>query len=66
MICLKLKKTLSGVLAMTTLLLGSLSTLGKASAISVETKDVPAASGVVAPEQSGRTDSSSEAEATYA
>lgn len=50
---MKLKKTISGVLAVTTLLLSGLSTLGNASAISVETKDTPAASGAAAPEASG-------------
>lgn len=66
-----LKKTISGVLAVTTLLLGSLSTLGNASAYSVESKDTPAVSGVAAPEQSGddeeqgMTAISSEAETKY-
>lgn len=50
---MKLKKTLSGVLAVTTLLLGSLSTFGSASAYSVETNDTPIASGGAAPETSG-------------
>ena len=50
---MKLKKTISGVLALTTLFLGSLSTLGNASASSVETKDTPTTSGAASPETSG-------------
>ena len=50
---MKLKKTLSGVLAVTTLLLSSMSTFGSASAYSVETKDTPQSSAANAPNTSG-------------
>ena len=50
---MKLKKTLSGVLAVTTLLLSSMSTFGSASAYSVETKDTPQSSAAAAPNESG-------------
>ena len=53
---MKLKKTISGVLAASMLLLGSFSTLGNVSAYSVETKDTPAVSGAAAAEESGNTD----------
>lgn len=57
---MKLKRTLSGILAAATFAVGAASTVGSANAVSIETKDTPTPSAAVSSEVSGDSTSAKE------